>query len=295
MNWWKELKGSVKRNEPLKKHTTFKIGGPARFFIEPKDINDLKLLIILLKRHRIPCFVIGAGSDLLVSDKGVSSAIIRLSSPDFKAIVFQGSYVEIGAGRSLREVIVACAKKGLSGMEFLAGIPGTIGGALAMNAGQTREGLSMGDFVETVTAIDFNGRIKTLAKKDVKFGYRSSNLSKYIIVSACLKLTKRSKDQIRKTMGKYIAYRRASQDYSGASAGCIFKNPEGDFAGRLIDACGLKGKKVGGACVSSKHANFIINKGKGKAKDVLALIRLIKRTVKNRYTLELVPEIKIWR
>jgi UDP-N-acetylmuramate dehydrogenase len=180
-------------------------------------------------------------------------------------------------------------------MEFLTGIPGTIGGALAMNAGQASEGLSIGDFVESVTAIDSSGRTKTLSKEDIRFGYRSSNLSAYIIVSGRLKLAKRSEDKIRKAMGKYIAYRRASQDYSGASAGCIFKNPARDSAGRLIDACGLKGKKVGGACVSSKHANFIINQGTAKAKDVLALIRLIKRTVKNRYTLELVPEIKIWR
>jgi UDP-N-acetylmuramate dehydrogenase len=295
MNWWKELKGRVKRGEPLKKHTTFKIGGPARLFIEPKDIDDLRSLVILLKQRRMSASVIGAGSNLLVSDRGVASAVIRLSSPRFRALAFRGRHVEVGAGSPLPAVIEACAKKGLSGLEFLAGIPGTMGGALAMNAGQTREGLNIGNFIETVTVMDLNGRVKRLTRKEAGFGYRTSRLSRYIILDCRLKLAKKNKSQIRKTTARYIAYRRASQDYGGASAGCVFRNPEGDFAGRLIDECGLKGRETGGARVSSKHANFIINKGRAKAKDVLALIRIIQRTVKKRYAIELMPEIKIWR
>ncbi len=295
MNWWKELKDKVKLREPLRKHTTFRIGGPAKFFIEPKDLNDLKRTLIILKQHKIPVLVIGAGSNLLIADRGLEAAVLKLSAPCFKNMIFQGHNLDAGAGAALNALVSSCAKRGLSGAEFLVGIPGTLGGALAINAGQAKEGRSIGNLVEAVTVIDYNGRLKQIDKKDIKFGYRSSSLSGYIILSARLKLVRKNKREIRRTMDGYIVYRRESQDYACACAGCIFKNPPGEPAGKLIDLCGLKGKGIGKARVSLKHANFIINGGGAKAADVLRLMDIIKKEVKNKFKLTLKPEVKIWR
>jgi UDP-N-acetylmuramate dehydrogenase len=295
MNWWKELKGRVKFKEPLKNHTTFKIGGKAQFFVEPKDQNDLKQLLTLLNRYNIPLFIMGAGSNLLVADSGLNAAVLRLNKPYFKKMTFENNRLNVGAGVKLNQVVSACAKQSLSGAEFLIGIPGTVGGALVMNAGQAKEGHSISDLVEEVTVIDYNGKIKKISKKDIKFGYRNSDLNRYIVLSARLKLVKKNQKEIRHKMHKYIVYRQASQDCAGASAGCIFQNLPGASAGRLIDLCGLKGKRVGGACVSLKHANFIVNKGGAKARDVLKLISIIKKEVKNKFKVSLKPEIKIWQ
>jgi UDP-N-acetylmuramate dehydrogenase len=295
MNWWKELKGRVKFKEPLKNHTTFKIGGKAQFFVEPKDQNDLRRSLILLNRYNIPVFIMGAGSNLLVADSGLNAAVLRLSKPYFKKMTFENNRLNVGAGVNLNQVVSACAKQSLSGAEFLIGIPGTVGGALVMNAGQAKEGRSISELVEEVTVIDYNGRIKKISKKDIKFGYRNSDLNRYIVLSARLKLVKRNQKEIRHKMHKYIVYRQGSQDCAGASAGCIFQNPAGASAGRLIDLCGLKGKRIGGACVSLKHANFIVNKGGAKARDVLKLISIIKKEVKNKFKVSLKPEIKIWQ
>jgi UDP-N-acetylmuramate dehydrogenase len=295
MSWWKELKGKIKFKEPLREHTTFKIGGKAKFFIEPKDISDLQQTLILLKRHRIPVFIIGAGSNLLIADRSLNAAVLKLGSPYFKGLIFRGNNLYVGAGANLNAVVRACAKRGLGGPEFLIGIPGTVGGALAMNAGQAKEGRSIGNLLEEITVIDYNGRIRQIDKKNIKFGYRSSNLSGYIILGARLKLVGKNKKEIAGAMDKYIAYRRQTQDYGRASAGCVFKNPGRSSAGRLIDLCGLKGKRVKGARVSLKHANFIINDRGAKAKDVLRLMGIVKREVKNKFNLNLKPEIKIWR
>ncbi|MDD5155563.1 MAG: UDP-N-acetylmuramate dehydrogenase [Candidatus Omnitrophica bacterium] len=295
MSWWKKLKGKVKLKEPLKKHTTFKIGGPARFFIEPRDAQDLRRALIFLKRYRIPVFVIGAGSNLLISDRGFNGAVLRLGAPYFKQIIFKGTDLKAGAGVNLNKMVAACTKRGLSGAEFLVGIPGTVGGSLAVNAGEAKEGRSIGNLLEKVTVMDYNGDLKEIDKKDIKFRYRSSSLSRYIILDARFKLGRKKREEIEKTVNKYVAYRRASQDYSGPSAGCIFKNPRQTSAGRLIDLCGLKGKRVAGAGISLKHANFIINNAGAKSGDVLKLMGMIKRKVKNKFNVDLKPEIKIWR
>jgi UDP-N-acetylmuramate dehydrogenase len=295
MSWWKKLKGKVKFREPLEKHTTFRIGGPAQFFIEPKDLNDLKEALILLKRHRIAAFIIGAGSNLLVSDRSLQGAVLKLSAPSFKKMIFEGTYLKVGGGVNLNEVVRACTKRGLSGAEFLVGIPGTVGGALAINAGQAKEGRSISNLVEEVTVIDYNGDVKQIGKKDIKFGYRFSSLSKYIILNATFKLTRQDREKITGVVDKYIAYRKGTQDYTSHSAGCIFKNPARTSAGRLIELCGLKGKRIAGASVSLKHANFIINDRGAKADDVLRLINIIKKEVKNKFKVNLKPEIKIWQ
>jgi len=293
MNWWKDLKIKIKLQEPMKEHTSFKIGGPAKYFVEPKDAHELKLLLSSIKRYNIPLLVIGGGSNILVNDKGLRAIVLCLNSPIFKKISFQGNHVFVASGASLSQVFRLTQKQGLSSLEFLAGIPGTVGGALAMNAGIPEK--NIGDLVEEVSVIDYNGNIKNLYKEEIKFGYRTSNLSKYIILSARLRLIKKDKQEIKNRIKRYLNHRRVTQDLSWSSAGCIFKNPKGVSAGELIDLCGLKGKRIGGACISRIHANFILNLGHAQARDVLKLMDLAKKDVKKKFNVTLEPEIKIWK
>jgi UDP-N-acetylmuramate dehydrogenase len=301
MNWQKNVKGKVKSGELLGSHTSFKIGGPARFFVEPKDEDDLKCLIIQLKRDKIPFLIIGAGSNLLVHDAGIKKAVIHLSASRFKRTRFYSEAVEAGAATPLASLVRAAAKKGLSGLEFLVGIPGTLGAGLVMNAGISEKAIgkavvlrAIGDTVEWVRVMDRNGAIKIVQKKDIRFGYRHSGLSRCIVLGAKLRLKKEAVRKIQEKIKKYISYRRQSQDYSFPSAGCIFKNPAGHSAGKLIDMCGLKGAQKGGACISKKHANFILNCKNAKARDVIALMALMKRSVRQRFKITLEPEIKLW-
>lgn len=295
MNWQTFLRGKVKPGEPLKRHTTFKIGGPVKFFIAPKDSADLKLLLKLAKRYRIPALIIGKGSNILAADIGLNAAVIALSSPFFKRLTFKNSIVEAAAGCSLSEVILAAQKRGLGGLEFLAGIPGTVGGALVMNAGEGKDGWHIADFIRKVKVMDYQGKIKTLNKRALKFGYRKSNLGKYIVLGVSLKLRKESKQDIQNKLKNSLMMRRRTQDMLHASAGCIFKNSRQFSAGKLIDLCGLKNKRVGQAAISERHANFIINIGNACAKDVLKLMALVKKQVKHKFRINLDPEIRIWQ
>jgi UDP-N-acetylmuramate dehydrogenase len=293
MNWWKGLKGKVRLAEPLKKHTTFGIGGPAKFFIEPQDAEDLKLLLWLAKKYKIALCVIGAGSNILAPDAGLDKAVVHLNSPYFKKITSKDGLILAGAGALLGQVMLYAKNRGLAGLEFLAGIPGTVGGALAMNAGAFDRNIS--DLAEEVRVMDYNGKIKILGPKAIKFNYRSSSLTNSIVLSAGLKLKRSSRGRIEKKIQACWEIRRMTQDYSRSSAGCVFKNPPRQAAGKLVDLCGLKGKRIGGAGISKRHANFILNLGNAKARDVLELIQLAKRQVKKRFDLNLEAEIKIWR
>jgi len=277
----------------MKEHTFFKIGGPAKYFVEPKDGPELKSLLSSIKRYNMPLLVIGGGSNILVNDKGLRAIVLCLNSPIFKKISFQGNHVFVASGASLSQVLRLAQKQGLSGLEFLSGIPGRVGGALAMNAGIPEK--NIGDLVEEVSVIDYNGNIKNLNKKEIKFGYRTSNFSKYIILSARLRLIKKDKQEIKNRIKRYLNHRKLTQDLSWSSAGCIFKNPKGVSAGKLIDLCGLKGKRIGGACISRIHANFILNLGHARARDVLKLMDLAKKEVKKKFNVSLEPEIKIWK
>lgn len=292
MNWWQNLKGKVRFREPLNKHTTFKIGGPAEIFIEPRDLGDLKLLIIAVKKYNIPILLLGAGSNVLASNRGIKAAVLKLSSPCFKKISFKDGYLEVGSGLMLSKIMQIAQKRGLTGIEFLAGIPGTVGGALAMNAGAWRK--NIGELVQKVRVMDYDGRIKILTKENMRFAYRSSNLRKFIILSASFKLLQGDKKEVKKNIDMFIARRRKTQDTTFANAGCIFGNPTGDSAGRLIDLCGLKGRKQGKAYISTRHANFILNRGNARSSDVLSLMGLIRKKVKNKFNITLRPEIKIW-
>lgn len=300
LNWLKQ----AKFNEPLAEHTTFKIGGPAEFWVEPQDTAELNSLIKAAKNKNIPIFVIGAGSNILCVDSGIKGIVISLNSDYFKKIEAKKDNVLCGAGVRLASLVEKAHALALGGIEFLSGIPGTVGGALTMNAGiseSVREGKkirkirSIGDMVEEVSVMDYAGNIMTLKRKELDFSYRRSNLSDYVILDANFKLFKKDKKEIKNEINKYLDYRKRTQDMSSPSAGCIFKNPPQESSGRLIDLCGLKGKSIGDAFISLKHANFILNKGSAKAEDILGLISLVKKEVKNRFGIELDTEIKIWQ
>jgi UDP-N-acetylmuramate dehydrogenase len=294
MNWPKNLKSKILKKEPLKRHTTFQIGGPAEFFISPENNQELAQVVALARMNKKPLRTLGAGSNILAAERLMRGICLCLSRPFFKKISFQGDRVQAGAGCALAQLLRQCQRKGLGGMEFVAGIPGTVGGALAMNAGVKEASLS--DLIENVQVMDYNGRVKDLKPKAIRFGYRSSSLDRYIILAARFRLKSANPAKIREKIEANLAKRRLKQDYTFPSAGCFFKNPaKAPAAARLIDLCGLKGKTIGKAAISRKHANFIVNLGNAKAAEVLKLAALAKKKVKAVFGVDLEEEIKIWK
>lgn len=293
MLWPKNLNKKIKTKISLAPFTSFKIGGKARFFFEPKDLESLQEALACAKKAGVKVFILGGGSNILASDSGVDGMVIKLSSRDFKGFDCKGACITAGSGLKLNQLILLAKDKGLSGLEFLAGIPGTLGGALAGNAGAW--GRSIGEQVEEVSVLDYNGRPRILSGRNLRFAYRKSNLNKYIILGAKLKLRASDKDKIAFKIKEYLLRRGKTQSNGLPNAGCIFKNPAKNPAGRLIDACGLKGKTRGAALISRAHANFILNSGKAKSSDVLSLMDLMRSKVKERFKINLQPEIKIWK
>ncbi|MCX5700918.1 MAG: UDP-N-acetylmuramate dehydrogenase [Candidatus Omnitrophica bacterium] len=291
MNWPKNLK--VKAKEPLRNKTTFRIGGVAQYFSEPKNYSQLRGLVIASKTSRLPILILGGGSNLLIRDGLLRGLTIKLNSIPFKRISRKGNCITAGSQVMLGALIKFANQQSLSGLEFLSGIPGSFGGALAMNAGCW--GTELGSLVKEVEIMDYNGKISILKSKDIRFSYRDSSIQKYIILSGTIRLKSRSKIKIRDKINNYLNLRRKSQDLTYPNAGSIFRNPDKESAGRLIDLCGLKGSHVGQAYVSSRHANFILNRGSARAVDVLKLMQLVENKVKSKYGIVLQPEIKIWR
>ncbi|WP_027339301.1 UDP-N-acetylmuramate dehydrogenase [Halonatronum saccharophilum] len=288
----KLTKGEVLVDEPLKNHTYFKIGGPAAILVIPEDVGELKELITYLYQNQIPYRVIGRGSNLLINDAGLSEVVIKLTRIN-KKIRFAGNKVRVGAGVLLPKLALEVAKKGLSGLEFGIGIPATVGGATFMNAG-IGDLRSIGDLLSRVKIIKEDGEIKWYLSEELEFSYRRSSFqgNNDIILEVELILKPGNLKEIEEEMKDLINKRKRSQPISKPNAGCIFKNPKGDSAGRLIDLAGGKGLKVGGAEVSSKHANFIINSGEATAKDVVELISKIEDLVYQKFGVKLVREVK---
>lgn len=308
MLWPKSLNKKIKPGVKLAAYTTFKIGGAARFLFEPDSLKELQDALVFARDKRLPVLILGSGSNILVSGSGLNALVIKLSGKDFKTLSISGVYLQAGSGLKLNRLLTTAKNRGLSGLEFLAGIPGTLGGALMGNAGAW--GKSIGDLVEEVSVLDYNGKTKLLKKGRLEFGYRKTNLRKFIIVGAKLKLTLSKQHEISLLISQFLKQRSLSQKNNLPNAGCVFKNAAPGQpvalasgsqttslwpAGRLIEACGLKGKASGGAVISSRHANFILNRGKAKSKDVLSLMRLAAREVERRFKVKLEPEIKIWK
>jgi UDP-N-acetylmuramate dehydrogenase len=279
-----ETKGRLLYNEPLSRHTTFRIGGPVDVWVEPKRPEDLMNFLEAAKSAKLPVMIIGEGSNLLVSDKGLKAMAIHLGDA-------------LGAGMGLQGFIIKMIEKGFLGLEFMAGIPGTVGGAIKMNAGAGLKGPWISDFISRLRVCDYSGRARWVEKKDMKSGYRDSGLKDVIILEAefNLKKEKHKKEDARKEYQRFLDEKKNRQDLSRPSAGCIFKNPKehGSTAAQLIEGCGLKSQRIGGAVISEKHANFIVNSGNATFNDVIELIGLIKDTVFNRYGVKLETEIEI--
>jgi UDP-N-acetylmuramate dehydrogenase len=293
MLWPKNFSKKIKANVNLGKLTSFKIGGPARYFFEPADLKELAGALAFAKKAGLGIFVLGAGSNILISDAGVEGLVIKLSHANFKRVSHQGSCIMAGSGLKLSQLVSCATKHSLSGIEFLAGIPGSLGGSLAGNAGAW--GYSIGSLVKQLGVMDYSGKLKILSANQLKFGYRKSNLSKYIIIWAKLKLSCADKKTIALQIKQYLTIRKSTQNSRLPNAGCVFKNPLPDSAGRLIDESGLKGKSRGKAQVCLKHANFILNIGGARFRDVLGLMDLMQKKVKAKFKVNLEPEIKIWK
>ncbi len=281
----------IQKNILLRDYTTFRIGGKAKYFFGAKTKKDIISAIKTSKKFKLPFFIFGEGSNLLVSDEGFNGLVIKIQNTKYK---IRDAKIIAGAGAMLGELVEASVKAGLPGLEWAAGIPGTVGGAIWGNAGAC--GKSMKDVIQRVEVFDVKTeKVKILKNKDCELGYRDSVFKRkknLIVLSAVFQL-KREEKKIKDDVEKNLEDRKKRQPLNFPSAGSVFKNPEGFFAGELIEKCGLKGKKIGNAKISEKHANFIINLGKAKAKDVKKLINLAKKKVKNKFGITLEEEIVI--
>lgn len=293
----KLIKGEVVLKEPLSRHTSFRIGGPANVWVEPDNVSDLKNTISFAKTRRIPFFVIGNGSNVLASDAGFSGIVIHLGSACFKKIAIKRNLVTVGAGFSLPKLVRLACDKGLGGMESLVGIPGTLGGAIYMNAGGSTSPVykNIGDLVSSLKVMGEDGSIRILKKNEINFGYRFSNLESYIILEARLKLDKSDKISLVASCSKFLGMKKNKQVLDLPSAGCVFKNPPDSqwTSGQMIDMLGLKGHRIGGAQIAERHANFIVNKGGATCGDVMEMIDFIQDKIKENYNITLNLEIKV--
>jgi UDP-N-acetylmuramate--alanine ligase len=281
----------IRRDEPLAKHTTLRVGGPADAYLEPASEKDLASVLKFCRGHGVPCFVMGRGSNLLVRDGGFRGVVVCLSQPHFGKVEVVDERLRCGAGARLKTVAIEARRHGLGGLEFLEGIPGSVGGALRMNAGAM--GGATFDVVESVRLMDFEGDVHELAPGEMSVAYRGcATLKNHIALSAVLKGRPDSPESIAQRMNTFSQKRWASQP-AAPSAGCLFKNPRSIPAGRLIDELGLKAARVGGAVVSREHGNFIVNEGNATARDVLELIAMVRARAKAVRGIELETEVEI--
>ncbi len=284
----KNLKCGKVESINLKDYTTYKVGGKTTL-VTPKNINDLKKLLIYLKENNIKYRILGNGSNVIFNNSGYDGVVIKLS--EFDDLDIDGTTIVVGAGYNLMKLAIKTCRLGLVGLDFATGIPGTIGGAVYMNAGAYKS--DMGYVVRSIKVLTPELEIKTMENKELDFHYRTSFLQKnpgYICLEATIKLKKGNKDLIMEIIEDRKMRRIETQPLEYPSAGSVFRNPEGDFAGRLIEEIGYKGKTIGGAKVSEKHANFIINKGNATGEDIKKLILEIKEKVKEKYNIELKVE-----
>ncbi len=287
--------GNLIVNEPMKNHTTLRIGGFADIYAAPKDQRSLKSLLLALKEEDLAAMPLGGGSNLLISDEGIEGAVISTALLDSIQVVEEdadSTRLFAEAGTPLGRLINLARDKGYKGVEGLTGIPGSIGGAIQGNAGSF--GSEIGDVVESVTAMDGSGKTFSINREEIGFGYRSSGISAGVIVlSAYMRLQKDDIEDVKKRTGDFHREKMNSQPIAQSSAGCVFKNPRGSHAGMLIDRSGCKGMRKGDIEVSGLHANFFVNKGNGRACDFLALMDDVREKVMKSFGITLEPEIKI--
>ncbi|MBQ2402216.1 MAG: UDP-N-acetylmuramate dehydrogenase [Lachnospiraceae bacterium] len=281
----------VRINEPMMKHTSFRAGGAARWFAVPETAEELKAVLAACRKADTPWYVIGNGSNLLVSDKGFPGVII--STDKFDRLEVNGTEISVGAGVMLSKLANTAYKAGLTGLEFAAGIPGTVGGACVMNAGAY--GSEMINVLKSVTVLTPEGNVETLPVEMLELGYRTSVIPKkgYLVLEAVMSLTEGNMEESKALMDDLAFRRKDKQPLEFPSAGSTFKRPAGHFAGKLIEDCGLKGFTVGGAQVSEKHAGFVINKGGATASDIYNLCKEVEKRVKAEFGVSLEMEVKL--
>ena len=287
-------KEKIAHNIQMKKYTSFKIGGEAEVLIKIATIEELKKMIKYTQQNNIPIFILGNGSNLLISDNGIKGIVLKIEIKKLEIEEANNKFnIKVGAGEKLGELAQKLANKEASGFEFASGIPGTIGGAVRMNAGA--HGSEMKDIINTITYVDRNGEIHKINNEQAKFEYRNSMFSNkdYVIVETELELKKGNKDEIKAKMQEYANFRKEKQPIEYPSAGSTFKRGTDFVTAKLIDECGLKGYQIGGAQVSEKHAGFIINKGNATSKDVERLIDYIKQIVYEKFGKEIETEVEI--
>lgn len=282
----------LQRDEPLAPYTWLHLGGPAQFLATPRSVDELTGLVRACHEDQIAVHILGGGSNILVKDEGVSGAVVRLIAPVFGEISIEGNRVRAGAGALLSHVISETVRAGLAGFENLAGIPGTVGGALCGNSGGRLGEISQ--LVTSVTGLTSLGEKVVRGKDELSFDYRQSNLSELLIIEAQFELAPGDPEAISQMLKQNWIAKKSVQPLSSQSAGCVFKNPRGQRAGQLIEQAGLKGTRVGGAEISDRHANFIVTHPGAKSSDVLTLIDLIRSKISEQFGVHLEPEIKIW-
>ncbi len=283
---------SIRLKEPMKDHTSFKVGGAAEIFFQPENINELKQSLLFVHRYHIPYFIMGNGSNLLVSDNGIEGAVIKIGE-HLSNITIDGETVIAESGALLSTLSKQCAREGLKGIEFASGIPGSLGGAIAMNAGAY--GGEMKDIVEWVELFNKDYQVIRLSKEEMDFSYRKSIVEKehYIVLRVGIKLEKGDQLEIDSRMAELALKRKTKQPLHLPSAGSTFKRPAGYFAGQLIEDSGLRGYALGGAQVSELHCGFVVNKDHATAKDIYDLIRYVQNVVYDKFEIKLDTEVKM--
>ncbi len=282
----------VRRDEPLAMHTWFQLGGPAEYFAEPEDADQLIALVRRAHEEAIPLRILGRGSNILVRDEGVPGVVVRLSATEFTHIRIRGNSVTAGGGAPFGRVITTAVYQGLAGLETLIGIPGTFGGALHGNAGT--HGGDVGGWVSRVTVLTESGEIVDHGRDDLVFEYRQSNLDEPVVLEAVCELEEDDPTELARRMQQHWIVKKAAQPMGHQCSGCVFKNPRGTSAGELIEESGLKATRIGGAVVSDRHANFIVAEPECTSQDVIRLVDLIRGQVHDRTGVELECELEIW-
>jgi UDP-N-acetylmuramate dehydrogenase len=285
------LEGEILYDEPMSRHTSYKIGGPADVMVCPRSVEGIQAALRVAREHRVPVFILGGGSNLLVRDGGLRGLVLNLYGT-LKELRAQGEEVTAGGGAKVTALVNFCARRGLAGLEPMAGVPGSVGGAVKGNAGAF--GATISDHLAAVRLLEVAGEERVLSREALHFAYRQSSLTEgEVVLSATFGLLRADPTALQEKVARILEERKAKQPVEWRSAGSVFKNPPGDFAGRLVEQAGLKGTRLGDAMISPKHGNFFLNLGRATAKDVLALIALAQERVRERTGVSLELEVRV--
>lgn len=292
MSWWREFASRIEFDAPLGRQTWFRLGGSARYTFHPQGEDDLASFVARARSEEVPVVVLGSGANVLVRDEGFDGAVIRLDGEAFRKVERRGTRFDVGAGVDLMPLSRRLSEEGYSGLECMAGIPATVGGATRMNAGGAHG--EFGGVVGRARVFDLRGEIETWDREAIGFGYRCTKLGDRIVLSVELELREEDPQRVKRTYDEHFDHKTRTQPLADKSAGCIFKNPDGESAGALIDRAGLKGARHGKAQVSRRHGNFIVGLPGATASDVLGLIDVVRDRVRQVFSIELELEIEVW-